>query len=228
MIKLNEDPWQATIQPVLDRFNREYRREAFDLPDEVQSMPIFQDWMAGTLTAKLAIPFWTIAQPTKNQRCLDIGCGFSFLVYPWRDWEALFYGQEISTFARDALTSRAPQLNSKLFKGVTLAPAHTLKYEADQFDIAIATGFSYYYPLEYWQLVLAEAKRVLKPEGILIFDVIDPAVEFAENWAILETYLGAEVRLAELSEWQTCIKAAGGKILQQTPHEISQVFKVSF
>ncbi len=228
MIKLNEDPWQAIIQPVLDRFNREYRREAFDLPDEVQSMPIFQDWMAGTLTAKLAIPFWEIAQPTKNQRCLDIGCGFSFLVYPWRDWEALFYGQEISTFARDALTSRAPQLNSKLFKGVTLAPAHTLQYEAAQFDLAIATGFSYYYPLEYWQLVLAEVKRVLKPGGMLIFDVIDPASEFAENWAILETYLGAEVMLAELSEWQTLIKAAGGKILQQTPHEISQVFKVSF
>jgi SAM-dependent methyltransferase len=228
MLKNHDDPWQTTIQPVLDRFNREYRREPFDLPDEVQSMPIFQDWVAGHLATKLSIPFWELAKPQKNQRCLDIGCGFSFLIYPWRDWDAFFYGQEISTFAKDTLNSRAPQLNSKLFKGVTQGAAHQLQYEADQFDLVIATGFSYYYPLDYWKLVLAEAHRVLKPDGVLIFDILNPEIELAENWAILETYLGAEVMLADVSDWKTCIKEAGGRILKQFDHELFHVLKVTF
>jgi SAM-dependent methyltransferase len=228
MPKLHEDPWQSKIQPVLDRFNREYRREAFDLPDEVQTMPIFQEWIAGGLATKLSAPFWELVQPQKKQRCLDVGCGVSFLIYPWRDWDAFFYGQEISSFARDTLNSRAPQLNSKLFKGVTLGAAHQLQYEADQFDLVLATGFSGYYSLDYWQLVLAEAKRVLKPNGILVFDVINPAVEWVENWAILETYLGAEVMLHDLGDWQECVKTAGGKVVKQLDREILQLWKVTF
>jgi len=43
------------------------------------------------------------------------------------------------TVARDALNARGSQLNSKLF-GVELGPAHQLKYESAQFDLAIATG----------------------------------------------------------------------------------------
>jgi len=35
------------------------------------------------------------------------------LIYPWRDWQAFFYGQ-VSTVARDALNARGSQLNSKL------------------------------------------------------------------------------------------------------------------
>jgi SAM-dependent methyltransferase len=223
------DSWQPIVATIADRFNREYRREAFDLPDEVQTMPIFQDWIAGTLAGKLASPFWNLAQPQKNQRCLDIGCGFSFLVYPWRDWEALFYGHEISTVARETLNSRAPQLNSKLFKGVNLGMAHNLElYDADQFDLAIATGFSCYYDLDYWNLVMTAVKRVLKPEGVFVFDVLNPEVELAENWAILETYLGAEVNLTPLADWEAAVKAAGGKILQQSDHEIWQMWKVRF
>ena len=102
--KGKSDSWQVLLSQVASRFDREYRGEAFALPEEVESMPIFLESVAGTLQAKTVSPFWQIARPQKNQRCLDIGCGVSFLIYPWRDWEALFYGQEISSAARDALT----------------------------------------------------------------------------------------------------------------------------
>ncbi|MBV9388029.1 MAG: class I SAM-dependent methyltransferase [Chroococcidiopsidaceae cyanobacterium CP_BM_ER_R8_30] len=220
--------WQAQIAQVAERFNRQYRGEAFDLPAEVEAMPIFRDWISGKLPDKVASPFWEIARPQKNQRCLDIGCGVSFLVYPWRDWDAFFYGLEISTVARDALNARGSQLNSKLFKGVELGPAHQLNYPSAQFDMAIATGWSCYFPLDYWITITAEVKRVLKPGGLFVFDILDPQQPLAEDWAVLETYLGAEVFLEPIAEWENTIKATGTKVVSQRPGELFNLFKVSF
>lgn len=191
-------------------------------------MPVFQDWVAGRLQSRIASPFWELSTPKKNQHWLDLGCGFSFLIYPWRDWDALFYGQEISTVAQEALKSRGPQLNSKLFKGVELGAAHALRYEANRFDGVVATGWSCYYPLSYWETVIAEVKRVLKPGGLFLFDVVDPAQELAENWAILETYLGVEVFLPTLAEWQSLIVQAGGTVVKSLPGELFHLFLARF
>jgi len=219
---------QAQLQAVATRYNREFSGAAFELPAEVEAMPIFQDWAAGKLQNRIASPFWELAKPKKNQRCLDLGCGLSFLVYPWREWEALFYGQDISSVAQEAVNSRGPQLNSKLFKGVVAAPAHVVNYEAGQFDLAIATGVSAYFSRDYWSQVLTAVKRVLKPEGFFIFDVVDPEAALAENWAILETYLGAEVFLEEAKAWEETIKAAGGKVVKTQPGELFKLYKVRF
>ena len=222
------DTWEPLLAQVAKRFNQQYRGEAFELPSEVEAMPIFREWAAGTLTSKVASAFWEIAQPQKNQRCLDIGCGVSFLIYPWRDWEAFFYGQEISIVARDALNARGSQLNSKLFKGVELGPAHELNYSSAQFDLAIATGLGCYFPLDYWSSVMTEVKRVLKPGGQFIFDVLDPEKPLAEDWAVLETYLGAEVFLKPVTEWEETIKASGAKVVSRLPGELFDLYKVSF
>lgn len=150
------------------------------------------------------------------------------MVYPWREWQALFHGLDISTVAQESLTARGPQLNSKLFKGATLGVAHHLPYEADQFDLAIATGWSCYYPCDYWTAVLSEVKRVLKPGGMFVFDLLNPEAPLAENWGILETYLGAEVFLESLDNWQKTLKAAGAKILKTQPGELFQLYTVKF
>lgn len=222
------DEWLSLLKSVQFRFNREYRGETVELPPEVEAMEVFRDRAAGTLAEKLVSPFWEIAKPKKNQRCLDIGCGVSFLIYPWRDWEAFFDGQEICSVAQELLNSRGPQLNSKLFNGVKLGPAHQLQYEAGEFDLAIATGFSCYYPLDYWVAVMKEVKRVLKSGGHFVFDVLDIEQPLAENWAILETYLGAEVFLESIADWEKMIKSTGAKILKRQAGELFQLYKVSF
>ena len=96
------------------------------------------------------------------------------------------------------------------------------------FDLTIATGFSCYFSLDYWDSVLREVKRVLKPEGLFVFDVLNPDLPLSENWAILETYLGAEVFLESLTDWEKTIQAAGGKIVAQKPGELFQLYKVKF
>jgi SAM-dependent methyltransferase len=220
--------WSNEIGQVRQRFDREFKQEAFDLPPEVEEMPIFRDWISHKLAAKITSPFWELAKFQKNHRCLDIGCGVSFLIYGWREWETYFYGQEVSTVAKNALNSRGSQLNSKLFKGVQSGAAHQLQYENNTFDRAIATGFSCYYPPGYWKLVLQEVKRVLKPDGVLVFDAIDPETELAENWAILEMYLGAEVFLSPLAQFTELVTELGGRVTATKPGELFQMYQVSF
>ncbi|MBP0001129.1 MAG: class I SAM-dependent methyltransferase [Cyanobacteria bacterium SID2] len=221
-------PLSDRIDRVAQRYNREYRRESFELPEEVEAMPIFREWASGKLQQRIASPFWEIAKPKKNQRCLDLGCGVGFLIYPWTTWEAAFYGRDISAVACEALKSRAPQLNSKLFKSVTRGGAHHLEddYEEGFFDLVISTGVSCYYPPDYWERVLSGVRRVLKPGGQFVFDVIDPDSELAEDWAILETYLGAEVFLEDLSDWEKLIRSTGTKHLSSRSGELFSLYKV--
>ncbi|WP_121968095.1 class I SAM-dependent methyltransferase [Leptolyngbya sp. BC1307] len=219
-------PWLPMISAVAQRFDAEYAGESFDLPEEVEAMPVFRDWAAGSLNSRIASPFWQIAQPKKNQHCLDLGCGFSFLIYEWKSWQALFHGQDVSETATKTLHQRGPQLDSKLFKGVKQGPAHQLDYPPASFDLVIATGFSCYYPLDYWQAVMEAVKPLLKPGGFFVFDVVDPEQALAENWAILETYLGAEVFLESLTDWRSLIKATGAKVVKQQEGELFHLYKV--
>lgn len=216
------------LQAVAQRFDQEYRGESFELPDEVEEMAVFREWVAGSLTPRITSKFWELTKPKKGQRCLDLGCGLSFLIYPWKEWKATFVGQDISKVAQTALNQRGPQLDSKLFKGVQLAPAHKLDYEPATFDLVIATGVSCYYPLNYWEQVMTAVKPCLKPGGSFVFDVINPEQELAENWAILETYLGADVELIDLKQWRALIKAMGAKVSKQSAGEVFQLYRVQW
>lgn len=224
----DSEKYTLQIESVKERFDREYKHESFNLPPEAEAMPLFREWISGALGSKVSSHFWDLAQINKKDRCLDIGCGVSFLIYPWREWEAFFYGQEISTVARDALNSRGSQLNSKLFKGVKLGPSDNLLYEDNLFDRAIAMGFSCYYPLDYWEIVLQEVKRVLKPGGIFVFDVVNPNAEIAENWSILELYLGVEVFLHSLVEVSNLVQESGGKVTATKDGELYRMYQVTF
>ena len=82
--------------------------------------------------------------------------------------------------------------------------------------------------MDYWVKVFTEIKRVLKPDGVLLFDVLDPDAPLAEDWAILETYLGTEVELTSLQDWKDCLKQLGGKVKKSVPGELFQCWKISF
>ena len=226
VLKAKSATWLPAITAAAKRFDHEYAGESFDLPEEIEALPVFRDWASGALNSRIASPFWQLAKPKKNQHCLDIGCGFSFLIYEWKSWQALFHGQDISDIATKTLHQRGPQLDSKLFKGVKQGPAHQLDYPPASFDLAIATGFSCYYGPDYWQAVMAAVQPLLKPGGFLVFDVLDPEQPLAENWAILETYLGAEVFLEPLASWRSLIKTAGAKVVKQQEGELFHQFKV--
>jgi len=73
-----------------------------------------------------------------------------------------------------------------------------------------------------------EVKRVLKPGGHFVFDVLNSEQPLAEDWAVLETYLGAEVFLEPVAEWEKTIKAGGAKIVKRQLGELFELYKVRF
>ncbi len=206
------DAWARRCAAVARRWETEYTRAVVDLPAEIEQTELFRDWAAGRLSSRIASPFWELARFRKGQDVLDLGCGFSFLIYPWRDWEVRFWGQEIAATPRQTLQQRGPQLNSKLFKGCRAHPAHQLDYPTASFDWVVITGVTPYFPLDYWQRVLAQLKPLLRPGGQVLLDVLDPASELADPWSLLELYLGAEVETVSLDDWQALFKASGWSV----------------
>ncbi len=77
----NSEKWEQRVAQIAYRFNKQYQNQSFELPPEVQAMPIFREWTTGMLTYKIVSPFWEIAEPQKNQHCLDLRlwCQFSHL-----------------------------------------------------------------------------------------------------------------------------------------------------
>ncbi|MGD1902780.1 MAG: class I SAM-dependent methyltransferase [Geitlerinemataceae cyanobacterium] len=215
------------IPTVASRFDRELTGKLGDLPEDAAELSVYEDWKTGKLSSRVASQFWSIAKPKAKYRCLDIGCGISFLIYPWLEWGAFFHGQDVSGVACDILKSRAPQLNSKLFKSITKAPAHLLEYEPI-FDMAIATGFSCYYPLDYWAMVMQAVRKVLKPGGVFVFDAIDTETELADDWALLEMYLGLEVELESAATWKKFLKDAGVTKTKRKDSELFALYRVSW
>jgi hypothetical protein len=61
-----------------------------------------------------------------------------------------------------------------------------------------------------------------------VFDAIDPAAEIAENWSILEMYLGAEVYLSPLAQITALVKEAGGRVTATKPGKLFQMYQVQF
>ena len=76
---------------------------------------------------------------------------------------------------------------------------------------------------------MAQVKRVLKPGGQFVFDVLDPESSLAEDWAILETYLGTEVFIESIADWEQTIKDAGvKKMSSKSGGELFQMYKVQW
>ena len=225
--------WNTYISPIAQRFNREVEIQLgetpdWELPEDVSTLPFWQEYEHSAFREELSIPFHRLRAPKKRENCLDLGCGVSFLIYPWVEWDAYFYGHDLSDRAVQFIKSRAPQLNSKLFKSMRQGRAHQLDvYEENQFDLAIATGFLSYYPPDYLSLMWLPLRRVLKPKALLIFDVVNPDSRWIDEWGLGEIYKGTEPILTPLKDWEALIKQLGGKLRKQEAADLFVTYSVA-
>ena len=217
--------WAAITDPLARRFDREVEvqlgQAQWELSEDIQATQFWQACQTDGLDSRLGVPFYELRQPQKKENCLDIGCGVSFLIYPWSHWGAYFHGHELSSKTVQFVQSRGPQLNSKLFKGMTKGVAHNLSmYGDNQFQLAIVTGVFYYYPPDYFSSVWGQLLRVMPPKSTLVIDVVDPKSEWADEWGLLELEKGADPVFTPLLDWEQLFKDKGAKIKKQAAGEL--------
>ncbi len=217
-----ETDWLPRLQALTEFQEREYQSRSLiaNLPDEVQALPFWREFVSGSLAGKLSLPFYSLHKPKKNENCFYMGCGPSFLTDPWAEWGANFYGLDLSTTLARAVRARAPQLNGKLFKSLDQGYPHDLeRYSIGQFDTVIAGGFSAYVPQDYNERVLREVKRILKPGGLLLWEGVDPESPWFEDWSIGQMYRGLEVNDTLIADWRALFDSFG-KVQKQESGEL--------
>ncbi len=228
---LSTPDWGTRLEAVAQRFDREVGIQmgepAWDLPEDLKHLPFNQACQRDHLLDRLSVPFYQVREPQKQERCLDLGCGVSFLIYPWSHWGAYFHGHELSPRVVQMIQSRAPQLNPKLFKSMHKGPAHLLEvYDTQQFDVVIATGFLYYYPLEYVALIWERLQPYLKPSTHLLLEWVNTESPWVEEWGLTELFKGTEPQLIDGSEFEQQIKDLGGQIVEQASGELFTTYLI--
>lgn len=126
-----------------------------------------------------------------GDRLLDLGCGTGFLLNLARGLFADIHGVD----ATPAMLERVANEDGLL--QLHCGPAEQLPYADDSFDVV--TAYSFLHHLADYKLVLAEARRVLRPGGLFYAD-LDPHRAFWEKMVELST------RPGPYSDWlQTAI-----------------------
>ncbi len=153
-------------------------------------------------------------------RALDLGCGGGHVAFAAAAAGAAVTAYDLSDEMLAAVTAEAHRRGLALIE-TRQGSAESLPFPAAAFD-AVLTRFS----AHHWRDVpaaLAEARRVLKPEGLLVAcDIVSP------EDPLLDTHLQAvellrdpsHVRDYRVSEWRAMLDAAGfapGAVMASRP-----------
>ena len=107
-------------------------------------------------------------------RLADLSCGTGSFLKKLNLKNTAFTGSDLSAaMLRQAVSKNIPEMNGFCCSDFTALPFH-----GASFDVAVALYDSVNYLLEEAQVrrFLAEAERILKPGGILIFDAVTPYI----------------------------------------------------
>ncbi len=124
--------------------------------------------LRGMVPARLAA-FDPIVGAWGDKRVLDLGCGGGFMAEAMATRGARVTGLDPSTAAIEA--ARAHAGANALAIDYLVGSGETLPFGAATFDIVVCVDVLEH--IEAWEGVVSEVRRVLRPQGLFLFDTIN-------------------------------------------------------
>lgn len=137
----------------------------------------------------------------KDISVLDIGCGGGFSCEFMAKKGAKVSGIDLSDVSIE--TAKAHAKDSGLIIDYRHGKAENLPYEADKFDVIFCVDVLEH--LEDVAIVLAEIKRVLKPQGTFLFDTVNKTIKSKIIMIWLLEYIKKEIPKGT-HDWNMFIK----------------------
>ncbi len=129
----------------------------------------FVDSPSDKLRTELLYPtLWEIMIPLQDKRVLDIGCGNGFFAY-----HTAQKGAQVDAFDNAAMVSLAQQyFTHTQIKYIAHDANVPLPYSPDAYDYIVANLVLM--DMENIEVVLQEARRLIKPTGKILFSILHP------------------------------------------------------
>lgn len=140
---------------------------------------------------------------------LDVGCGTGSFVSALSANGFDVIGLEPAKASLDIAQKKIKSENVRWVQGIA-SDLPSIKV-----DMAVMTGnvAQVFLTDQDWHKTLESIKRVLKPNGHLVFEVRDPSKKAWENWNKEETYRKVKVPdLGDIEEWCDLIEVSDGLI----------------
>ena len=115
----------------------------------------------------MAATYRKMVGPLRGKRVLDVGCGTGRGVGEFASEAAFAVGADASL---DMLTFAAKKTGDQSQCSFSVAYAQQLPFKSGSFDVITSLNFLHLFSLDTQEKMIAEMKRVLRPDGILVLE----------------------------------------------------------
>ena len=112
--------------------------------------------------------------PGKGMKLIQLGCGVNFITHKhgsdYNKWPSTYYGVDISSETISTLNYHIAENNLSI-GSLYCGSVHETPFKDNYFDIGDCIGVLEYYEKGFVEKIVAEAHRIMKPDGKFVFDI---------------------------------------------------------
>lgn len=114
----------------------------------------------------------------KTSKVIELGCGTGYYAMRFYDKCKQYIGLDIVPAHIDALNKKAKKVNATNITGV-VGDATNVHFENNSFDVVLLLGPMYHLDKKSREKALLEAKRICKPNGIIVWAYLNKVSVFS-------------------------------------------------
>lgn len=145
--------------------------------------------------------------PKAGMKFIDLGCCLNLMFAGYKDWEATYYGVDISSKTIELLQEYVEK-NHLTVGDLRCCSMHETLYDTKFFDIGECVGSLEYFEKDFVQQAVAEFSRIMKPNGKFVLDIPNIGSPEFEITKLIEEYLGRQDQFnLSVEEFETILDA---------------------